>query len=357
MSGLLERISLVLFSRDDVDKALAQIEDCYRYFDEIVIFDSSREAEHRRFLSEKRRRGLGKLRIHYVVALGYAEPIMMYALKKCSYGWALLSGTDERLSPKLKSDIHEIISEKGFAAFSLIRNEEVGRSGKSKYANWQTRILRIGRAELRGIIHEEAIVDGRIKKLDPSDYYIDHVDELKGSAAQGYSRMERFMRMSYEAFNYRLVDSLYKVTVPERKDRAGSFGMALRSLLLLYERLGGKDQGSEISGFDYFNFYFLYYLAIEVKAHRPHRLSTAWRNAKETASSIREWQGGPYGKADFQISKELYRIGLIRYLGLDNGRTVDALNRKLAKDKVGIELLMRLLRLRYSKGKRWLEWI
>ena len=356
-----ERISFVFFSRDDVDNALEQIEDCYNYFDEIVLLDSSSKKEHARLISEKRRRRWNRLRIYYIVALGYAEPIMMYALKKCRYRWALLSGTDERMSQKLKADIHKIIGGTKFAAFSLIRNEEVRRDGKSAYTNWQTRIIRRDKATLRGIIHEEAEIDGSIKKLDPSDYYMDHILELggragfRGGGGLGYGIMERFLRMSYKSFNERLVDYLYKVTVPERKDSAGSFGMSLNLLLLLYEKLLHKNLEDEISDFDYFNFYFMYNLAVELAARRPGSVFNAWNQAKRSLKNIRTWRDDPEGKNDFQISKELYRIGLIKFLEFDRESTITKLNKRYGAKEGGIDLLVKLLRLRYEKGKRWLD--
>ncbi|MHB1830733.1 MAG: hypothetical protein ACYCO0_05060, partial [Candidatus Micrarchaeaceae archaeon] len=68
---------------------------------------------------------LKKLMVFHVVALGYADPLRMYALKKCKNGWILMLDTDERISPELKASINELIGNARCSAFSMKRYEDV----------------------------------------------------------------------------------------------------------------------------------------------------------------------------------------------------------------------------------------
>ena len=197
---------MLLFSRNDTRKAWSLIGDMYDHVDEIVLVDSSNGREHGALVSKAA--SLKKLRIHYVVPLGYLEPALMYAIGKCSGSWILLMNTDERLSADLKRDIRMLTESAGCSAFSIRRYENVADGSRGPYANWQTRLFRKGTVEFRGIIHEQPEVRGSLERLGDG-YYMDHVDRLKGASSLGYYVMERFNRISYRNFNERLVDYLY----------------------------------------------------------------------------------------------------------------------------------------------------
>ena len=351
-----EKLSLLLFSRNDIDKALPLIEDLYDHVDEIVLIDSSTKALHKQLLRKKASMDLTKLRIFYIVPLGYLEPALAYAMGKCRYNWIFLLGTDERISPKLKSDLKGLLTSAKCSAFSIIRNEQVGENSRGAYRNWQTRVFRKGSTTFRGIIHEEAKIDGQVCKLDPDLYYIDHVDRLKGSASSGYAIMEKFLRMSYKAYNERLIDYFYKVTVPSSHSRAGAGGGSLQTLLSVYEKLGRKKSEQEVSDLDYYVFYLLHALATSIKSHNIHGVFASFRDASNTLMKIRGWQREPDGDENFNISKMLYEKGLITFLGLDKESTINRLNEKYGYSKdAGIGLLIKLLKLRYEKGARWLD--
>ncbi len=350
-----EGISLLLFSRNDIKKALMLVKDMYGCSDEIILCDSSDRKEHAKLLSETKRLKLNKLRVFYTVPLGYLEPTLMYALKKSRYRWCILLGTDERISPRLKIDLHKLINDYKCSSFSIRRFEDVSGNKKGAYTNWQTRLFRKDSISFRGIIHEEPVVSGTTIKLTDANYFIDHVNELKGDSSKGYSRMERFLRMSYKSFNERLIDYFYKITVPKKHNAPGAFGGSLMSLLLIYERLGNKHLEDEISDFDYFVFYYLYSLATSFKMRRPGAFINAFRDGKQMLGKVREWQAAPDGDMEFEISKILYKKGLIKFLELDKDETIKRINNKYANRDGGIDLLISLLKLRYKKGERWLD--
>ena len=349
------KLSALIFTRNAFQKSISLVDDLYGYVDEIVIIDSSDAKTYSELLKEKAKRRLEKLRTFHAVALGYPDPLRMYALGKCRNRWVLLVDTDERISASLKKDLHKLIEESDVAAFSIRRYENVWKGGKGAYTNWQTRLFRKDKISFRGIIHEEPIVRGATSKLDNSDYFIDHVNSLRSGTSREYGVMERFLRMSYRSFNDRLIDHFYKVTVPSRQNRAGSFGGSLRALLLLYEKLGNKTPDQEISDFDYFAFYYLYALATNLKEHRPSGIITSFGDGKTRLGMIKKWQNAPGGDTDFGISKEIYRKGIIGFLGLDSQRTVQRINERFGRERGGVELLIKLLKLRYEKGERWLD--
>ena len=101
-----EKLSVLIFSRNDVEKALDLIRDIYDIADEIVIVDSSTDIGHSRLLKARREFNFKKLRIFYIIALGYADPLRMYAIGKCNGKWVLMLDTDERISSEFKSTIH-----------------------------------------------------------------------------------------------------------------------------------------------------------------------------------------------------------------------------------------------------------
>ena len=349
------KITLLLFSRNDIKKAIKAVLDLYDFVDEIVLIDSSDEKQHRMLLSSKTKLKLTKIRIYYVVPFGYLEPAVMYALGKCTTEWGLLLGTDERVSSLLKKYMHDIINGNECAAISIRRFEDVGRKSRGTFVNWQSRLFRINKISFRGIIHEEPIVNGETLKLSDNQYFIDHVNELKGSSSKGYAVMEKFLRMNYKNFNERLVDYFYKVTVPKKQDSAGSFGKSLEMLLKLYEKLGGKDRDMEISHFDYFMFYYLRNFAILLKERKLSAPVQAYSIASSDLAKVREWQREEGGDDAFKISKIIYRIGLIKFLELDKESTIKKINNKFRRKMVGVTLLIYLLKLRYEKGEKWLD--
>ena len=91
----MQRLSVLIFSRNDVDKALDLIQDLYKIASEIILMDSSNKEGKERLLKRKEKLELGKVRIFNVVALGYPDPLRMYALAKCKNEWVLLIDTDE----------------------------------------------------------------------------------------------------------------------------------------------------------------------------------------------------------------------------------------------------------------------
>ena len=283
----MQKLSVLIFSKDDVEKALGLIKDLYTISDEIIVIDSSNRKQRSRFLSEKKRLKLNKLRLFYAVALGYPDPLRMYALSKCSNEWILLIDTDERLSEGLKHDTGEIIQKTRCSAFEIKRREGSGNS-----FTWQTRLFRKSKVEFKGLLHEHAVVDGEVCKLYSKDHYMEHRTEL-----MKHSRM-------YEPRDY----------MDMRMFDAHQLLAYLPDVYLFITS---------------FSIDFLH----SISTLRTKRRQWA---AREDYAEIRE------------ISKEINTIGIIKFLGLDREEVIGYLNRKYGNRKQGIGLLINLLKKRHE---------
>ena len=165
------KLSVLIFSRNDIKEALELIEDVYGIADDIVLVDSSDNNLHKRLLSSRAKLGLRKLRIFYTIPIGYPDPLRMYALKKCRYEWVLLLDTDERLSGRGKEDVKELISNTDASAFAIKRYEEFSGKAPGAFFTWQQRLFRKTDVRFRGIVHERPEVNGIVEKA-PDDFYI-----------------------------------------------------------------------------------------------------------------------------------------------------------------------------------------
>ncbi len=340
-----EKISLLVFSRNDIDKALSLTDHFYDLVDEILIFDSSSSTVHSRLLKEKEKRKLDRLRVFYVIAFGYPDPFRMYALSKCRNRWVLMVDTDERLSNSLKRDLHDIVSKTTNSAFAIKRYEDVSGTHRGAYSNWQIRLFRKDRTVFKGLIHEEPIINGTTGRLDSQLYYMDHVSELKGGASREYTKTEKFMRMSYASFTEVMLEYLYKFSIPTKRKKGG-IG---RFMLGGYRRIKGKQEHEELSDFDYATFFALRTFMTSIKSRKPSVLLQIVPESRRLTKLIRKWKSEPDSKEIFELSKILQRIGIIKFLGLDKESTVLALNKKYRSKKQGAELLISLLKEKYEK--------
>lgn len=346
------KLSVLIFSRNDIDKALGLIKDVYEIADDIVLVDSSDKAERNRLYANKRRLALGKLRIFYVVALGYPDPLRTYAIGKCRYSWVLLIDTDERLSEGLKSTIKGLIGTAKCSAFAIKRYES--REGKPTPSfTWQIHLFNKKNTTFRGIVHEQPIVKGRIDRLESREVYIDHLANQQGAARFEYGLMEKFERMDYAIFNERLLDYSFKLSLPaDRNPEHSRLGILTKRVLLSYERLRGKNRDEEISNFDYFAFYFIRSLVFAIKERNLTLMLRLIPNEIRHVRNIKMQRNAPDGQEVFELSKIISKVGVTKFLGLDDGNTIKLLNDKYENKRQGITLLMRLLMDKYRSRRR-----
>ncbi|MDE1854700.1 MAG: hypothetical protein KGH57_00030 [Candidatus Micrarchaeota archaeon] len=347
----MQKLSLLVFSKDDTEQALETIRDSYSTADDIVLMDASGDVQKSWIKAEKNKLKLSRLRIFDVIALGYREPLMMYALKKCRNRWVLALNTDERMSARLKESLPKLLNVHGRDAYSIPLYSIWSKNSRT-FVSSQARLFRKDRIEFRGLLHEKPIVHGRLKALSRDDC-IEHMTAgMEHTAKDEYAEMERFERYTYAQHNKRLLDQLDRV---RGMDTAGKIKLsagkrAMLGLLRIYESLGLKSREQEVSNFDYYLFWLVRTAAHQARRRSLRGVVGAFPGAAEYAREMKEWRSGPHGNEDFEIAKQISKMGVTKYLGLDNEHTVESLNKKYRNRKQGVSLLIKLLRENYMKS-------
>jgi hypothetical protein len=341
MSGL----SVLVFSRDDASSVEALLEDLRGIADETVIIDSSGAPQHRRI----ERLAGPKVRVYHAVALGYPDPLRMYGLHKCRGRWVLLIDTDERLSQQLKDDIRDIIDAESADALAIRRSEPFAEGEATRLYTWQIRLFRRDRVEFTGLVHEQAMVRGRLGKLDSNIYTLQHLRGAGGKSPLEYSRMSMYERMSYSDYNVKVMDYMSKLSMGGDRSAESISAHIVRAAMLSYERLLGRQMEEEITHMDYLWYFTVRNIFYAIIRKESGRLLGSFSDARKELEAIRRAQLQDRSGEAFEISKRINRIGIIRYLGLDIDANVEALNRRYANSRQGIELLQRLLVERYRK--------
>src|SRR5207249_622590 len=100
-----------------------------------------------------------------------------------------------RLSKHLGRKIREIINNADFDVLKIKRYEHASLGGaKSRYYTWQVRLFKKGGIEYFGLTHEKPMTHGVVKKLNPREDYINHIDELRHESF--YNKMDIFSHHS-----------------------------------------------------------------------------------------------------------------------------------------------------------------
>jgi len=347
------KLSALVFSRDNAPKTMRLVKDIVGVCDQVVVVHSGKKSS---FAELKRATArIPKVDLYYTIALGYADPMRAYGLGKCKYDWVLYIDTDERINKELKSDSGEIISNAKCDAFAIKRYEHAHLNGdKGSFFTWQVRLYNKRRIRYRGLLHEQPAVKGRLRKLD-GRYCLLHVEELKAKGSRRtdleYSLIKSYHdRLSYRMMNERVMDYLAKLVVPEGKDIGETpIGKFILGWMKLYQSITLRKKDEEISTFDYFIFYLMIEGAYTIKGKDIRYLidegmPTVIRDTKRVSGFRRAINS----KEIFEISKELNRQGMIKYLMLDNEKVVEMLNKKYGNGKQGIGLLIKLLNDRYN---------
>ena len=345
---------MLIFSRNDVSDALDLIRDVYGIADEIVIVDSSVNTQHKSLLAAKAREHLGKLKIFYVVPLGYPDPLRMYALGKCRNRWVLLIDTDERLSDYAKDAIINEITNTKASAFAIKRYEYVKRN-PGRFFTWQVRLFRKDKVKFKGILHEQPEVSGTTLRANDS-FYIKHMIALGQHSSSEYSKISVFERMTYGMFRKRLLDYANKAVLPSKGHINETYiGKSVDALLSVYQRLKFRKDNEELSYLDYLLFYFIVDSAYSVKNTGPLGLLKPVRLRGEYVKTVMSVPKDIRPNNVLEISKIIYDKGITKFLKLDSEKTIKRINNKYRNRSGGISLLIEMIILRYEKGEKWLD--
>jgi glycosyltransferase involved in cell wall biosynthesis len=283
----MEKISLLVFSIENHKEVMQLVDDLYETVDDIVIVDGSSRANHKKLLGIKKNRRLDKIRIFQTVALGYAEPFRNYGMDKCRGDWILLLDVDERLSDDLKGDLRGIVKKTGYDVLKIRRYENYFNDKRTN--NFYTRQIRLFRKrslDYLGLTHEHPKIRGRLGKLEGSANYIKHINDLKHE--RYYNKMDLFS------------DTHIMI-------------LLLRDIFI---GINTREVGS----------------------------TSDIRRIYDSHARLKRMQTDEI----IRIGRIIREKGITKYLGLDNDRTVEKLNRKYGKGKQGIDLLIKLLIKRYK---------
>ncbi len=344
-------LSLLVFSRNDIESASRMIRDLYDAADEIVVMDCSDAAHSGQAPALEAKMNLRKLRLFRVLALGYPDPMRMYALEKCRYEWVLLLDTDERPSQGLLQDVRKIIAGTTASAFAIKRYENVAGADLGAFSTWQIRLMRNGKVTYRGLRHEQAQVKGRLMRLDGSRYYLEHRKVLTPERDWGYGKIEKVdTRLSYSLYNEKMLDYLSKTMMLEGRDLKSSLSYRLVSSFLSgYEALTLRKPDGEISDFDYFFYYLSLSLGYAIKQKDIRAICGAASAAFSQLKRMRAWKREDPDGEFFEISKEINRIGITRFLALDDEKQAEKLYAANRRKRQGIDLLISLLIWKYRQ--------
>jgi len=284
----MQKISLLIFSINEVSEVISLAKEMYRVIDEVVVIDSSDRKNMDHLEIERRQNKLDRMRVFHAPALGYAEPYREYGISKCKNDWIFLLDTDEKLSVHLRMNLKKIVDRADFNVLKIKRYEHVSPKGTiSSYYTWQVRLFRKGSVHFLGLTHETPEMSGNVENLESESEYILHMDEL---------RHERF---------YNKMD-LFSLNGP--------------LILITRDFMIGLMNG-EMS---------LKYITSTVKTHMD------FENLRMHDKSISE------------IGKIIQTKGIIKYLQLDRESVIRKLDKKYANKKQGIDLLIKLLKDKYN---------
>ncbi len=342
----MEKLSVLIFSRNDVDKALGLIRDIYSIASEIVLLDSSDKAGKAKLAREKKR--LRKLSVFNVMALGYPDPLRMYGLSKCRNEWVFLIDTDERISDSIKAGLGDILEGAKCSAYAIKRYEEVEGSSLPSLFTWQIRLFKRSKVAFHGNLHEQPRISGALHRLD-GRYYMEHRLELMHHTRKGareYAEMRMFDRFTYREYNERVARDADRLSLGSQK--ASALSRFAGALLRSYEIITFRDLDREISLFDYRFYFFSIEFVFGLRERSIRDMFGAWGRASEYVEKYRHWISAPDADENFAIAQIINRIGVTKFLGFDSNKTVDDITEKYSGKEQGVTLLIALLKRRYE---------
>ena len=349
----MQKLSVIIFSSDSPAKTMKLVNEIADVGDDIVIIYQGSRKYFDTLIEETRLNK--KIHVEHTIALGYADPMRTYGLKRCRYDWVLYIDTDERISSELKNDLKKVINGSDCGAFAIKRYENAHIDGRrGDFFTWQIRLYRKDRIEYLGLLHEQPIVKGKLGKLDEK-YCLLHSEELKTKGVKRrdleYSKIKKYYdRLSYRMLRDRMRGYLDKLILPENKKIEETLvGKLVLGWMDFYQLVTLRKKDSEISTFDYFVFFSMIEGAYVLKRKDMNYLfNEAIPTVLKDTKSVSEFKSEGKSKMLFEISKEVNRMGITKYLRLDNDRVVERLYRKYKNGKQGIGLLLKLLEDRYT---------
>ncbi len=158
-------ISLLMFTRNDVEEGIANIELTKDYVDEIIIIEQSGPKEKSKMTAYAKTNP--KVKMYNAVALGMPQPYKTWAIKKCNGDYILLLDADEMPSNRLLKFLQKRDFKKDI--YLLYRHEV----SLGNLRTWQLRLWKKGAVEWTGNSpHEHPKRKGSTAKLSKEAYLL-----------------------------------------------------------------------------------------------------------------------------------------------------------------------------------------
>jgi hypothetical protein len=321
-----ESIALLMFTRNDIEDAIAVIDCVAPAVDEILIVDSS-SPDVSALLQERIRTMETECQILRYLPLGMTEPYRPAALARLRSKYALHLDSDEMPSPELIGSLPSLTSADGYW---------IPRFEKSLDAySYQLRLYRARCIDFTGSIHEQGTVRGRVDFLPRNlsivhnTDYADYSRHSKESRRGSYFVAEAFLRPFSESYMRSLIKSRYiRALVRDRDKLLPTWVVRIIIEIVALRRYLNPNR---------------------IRAnHRVGRLLKEYSIARHRyfLSLSEEEQ-----RLALSICGEVVRAGgLIRYLGLDKLGALERLTATFSWDRPGAEVLKELLFHRHYFG-------
>ena len=281
------KISGLIFSADPIKETLAAAEHLLEFTDEVVTIYSGTNAENEKLKHASRGK---KIRIYNLIRTGYPEPFRHYGIMLCKYKNIAMLDVDERFSDTKYVKI--LINSNKSDIYRIWRHEITEGKLQSNLYTKQYRLFRKGSIEWKGLLHETPITIGSVVDIPKNKLCLIH---KTGKA---------------KPWNY---DKLNEVFPAERPVK-----LAIRDA---YVERAFKHLSMAKT------------LALFLKKYKKHKSDA---NLMDRTSK--------------DIVCHLRKEGIIRYLNLNDKKTVALINSRYKNSKEqGIDLLIKILYDKYNE--------
>lgn len=191
----MQKVTAIVLTKNEEANIRGAIESCL-FANEILVVDSYSTDGTVRIV-----RSFPKVTVVQRKFTDYSEQ-RNWAMDQASHEWVFFLDADEKMTPGLVEEIEGVLEkDPGCCAFRVHReNWFMGKKLQFLWQNdWPTRLLRKGKAEYTKLVHETAVVSGKVGRLHG---HLVH-DTYKGRGLEGYlAKMEEYTTLAaWERFS------------------------------------------------------------------------------------------------------------------------------------------------------------
>ncbi|MCS7135146.1 MAG: glycosyltransferase family 2 protein [Nitrososphaerota archaeon] len=210
-------LSFITFTRNSADKIEDLLEHVRDIVDEIIVVDGYSSDDT---VEIAKRYGA---KVYQRKPWGYPDPDRMFALRHASYAWVLMLDDDERLSKKLKNDLHNILEKvnKNFVSIDTLRINLASNKRIILAPYYPDRVIKVFKKDkviFTGRVHDGPRILGPIYYL-PEEYYVIHLPYherswIKKTITYTYFQVIQYSSLSGGNLVRRMLSKLLPATTP-----------------------------------------------------------------------------------------------------------------------------------------------